>query len=151
MKILIIEDDEDMIHILKSILELEGYEIAYARDGEDGLSKAKEYNPDLIILDVILPKIDGNEVCRRIKKDVELSKIPIIMLTAKGAIRDELEGIMNGADDYITKPFNPLDLLETIKYLLTSEDLGDVEERRRKKINRLQTRLLFENEYKRNL
>lgn len=146
MKILIIEDDDDMIHILKSILELEGYEIAYSRDGEDGMKKIKEYNPNLLILDLILPKIDGNEVCRRIKKDPELSKIPVIMLTAKGATRDELEGIMDGADDYITKPFNPLDLIETIKYLLTKENFVNIEERKRKKINRLQTRLLFENE-----
>ncbi|MEW6103414.1 MAG: response regulator [bacterium] len=146
-KILIIEDDEDMIHILKSILELEGYEIIYAGDGESGLLKAEEYKPTLIILDLILPKIDGNEVCRRIKKDATLSKTPIIMLTAKTTTRDELEGIMDGADDYITKPFNPLDLIETIKYLLTgTKDITDSEERRRKKINRLQTRLLFENE-----
>lgn len=146
MKILIIEDDEDMIHILKSILELEGYEIAWAGDGEEGLRKIKEYNPDLLILDLILPKIDGNEVCRRIKKDAQLSKIPVIMLTAKGTTKDELEGIIDGAEDYIAKPFNPLDLIETIKYLLTKEDRASIEERRRKKINRLQTRLLFENE-----
>jgi len=146
MKILIIEDDEDMIHILKSILELEGYEVAYSYDGEDGLKKVAEYTPNLIILDLILPKIDGNEVCRRIKKDPKLSKIPIIMLTAKGSTRDELEGIMDGADDYVTKPFNPLDLIETIKYLLSKEDIINLEERKRKKINRLQTRLLFENE-----
>ncbi|MEW6482634.1 MAG: response regulator [bacterium] len=146
-KILIIEDDEDMIHILKSILELEGYEIIYASDGEEGLLKAEEHNPSLIILDLILPKIDGNEVCRRIKKDAVLSKTPVIMLTAKTTTRDELEGIMDGADDYITKPFNPLDLIETIKYLLTeTKEIVSGEERRRKKINRLQTRLLFENE-----
>ncbi|MEW6679963.1 MAG: response regulator [bacterium] len=146
-KILIIEDDEDMIHILKSILELEGYEIIYASDGEEGLLKAEEHNPTLIILDLILPKIDGNEVCRRIKKDAVLSKTPVIMLTAKTTTRDELEGIMDGADDYITKPFNPLDLIETIKYLLTeTKEIVSQEERRRKKINRLQTRLLFENE-----
>lgn len=146
MKILIIEDDEDMIHILKSILELEGYEIAYASDGEEGIRKINEYKPNLVILDLILPKIDGNEVCRRVKKDAELSKIPIVMLTAKGAMRDELEGVMDGADDYITKPFNPLDLIETIRYLLSEESVGNIEERRRKKIARLQTRLLFESE-----
>ncbi len=146
MKILIVEDDEDMIHILRSILELEGYEIAYAGDGEEGLKAIGEYKPNLVILDLILPKIDGNEICRRVKKDPELSKIPIIMLTAKGTTRDELEGVMDGADDYITKPFNPLDLIETIKYLLSREDIINLEERKRKKINRLQTRLLFENE-----
>lgn len=146
MKILIVEDDEDMIHILRSILELEGYEIAYAGDGEEGLKAIGEYKPNLVILDLILPKIDGNEICRRVKKDPELSKIPIIMLTAKGTTRDELEGVMDGADDYITKPFNPLDLIETIKYLLSREDIINLKERKRKKINRLQTRLLFENE-----
>ncbi|HAW50568.1 TPA: hypothetical protein DCX16_06440 [bacterium] len=145
-KILIIEDDEDMIHILKSILELEGYEISYAEDGEKGLLMVEEIIPDLIILDLILPKVDGNEVCRRIRKNTEFSGIPIIMLTAKGTTRDELEGIVDGADDYITKPFNPLDLIETIKYLLTTKEAIDMEERKRKKINRLQTRLLFENE-----
>jgi DNA-binding response OmpR family regulator len=145
-KILIIEDDKDMVHILKSILELEGYKTVAASDGKEGINAVKREMPDVIVLDLILPKMDGNEVCRRIKRDPELCKIPVIILTAKGTTRDELEGIMDGADDYITKPFNPLDLIETIKHTLEKEDTAVIEERRRKKINRLQTRLLFEDE-----
>jgi len=144
-KILIIEDDKDIVYILKSILELEGYQISFALDGKEGLLMAKKEVPDIIILDLILPDIDGYDICKEIKADPVFGKTHIVMITAKTATRDELTGMIDGADDYIAKPFNPLDVVETIKYVLARDD-REGEEEKKKKIDRLQTRLLFEEE-----
>jgi two-component system alkaline phosphatase synthesis response regulator PhoP len=144
-KILIIEDDKDIVYILKSILELEGYHISFALDGKEGLEMAKTEIPDIIILDLILPDIDGYEICKEIRRDASFEKTHIVMLTAKSGTMDELAGMIDGADDYIAKPFNPLDVVETIKYVLTRDD-KEGEEEKKKKIDRLQTRLLFEEE-----
>ena len=144
-KILIIEDDKDIVYILKSILELEGYQISFALSGKEGLSLAKKEVPDIIILDLMLPDIDGYDICKEIRADTTFKKTHIVMLTAKSGTRDELTGIIDGADDYIAKPFNPLDVVETIKYVLSRDD-REGEEEKKKKIDRLQTRLLFEEE-----
>lgn len=144
-KILIIEDDKDIVYILKSILELEGYQIFFALCGKEGLEMAKSQRPDIVILDLILPDIDGYEICKEIRGDPTFSKTHIVMITAKTGTKDELTGMIDGADDYIAKPFNPLDVVETIKYVLSRDD-KEGEEEKRKKINRLQTRLLFEEE-----
>lgn len=144
-KILIIEDDKDIVYILKSILELEGYEISFALSGKEGLQMAREKLPDIIILDLILPDIDGYEICKEIRGDSCFEKTHIVMLTAKTGTKDELTGMIDGADDYIAKPFNPLDVVETIKYVLSRDD-KEGEEEKKKKIDRLQTRLLFEEE-----
>jgi DNA-binding response OmpR family regulator len=144
-KILIIEDDKDIVYILKSILELEGYQISFALSGKEGLEMAKTEIPDIIILDLILPDIDGYEICKEIRRDADFEKTHIVMLTAKSGTKDELTGMIDGADDYIAKPFNPLDVVETIKYVLTRDD-KEGDEEKRKKIDRLQTRLLFEEE-----
>ncbi len=144
-KILIIEDDKDIVYILRSILELEGYQISFALAGKEGLEMAKNQIPDIIILDLILPDMDGYEICKEIKNDPAFEKTHIVMITAKTGTKDELTGMIDGADDYIAKPFNPLDVVETIKYVLSRDD-KEGEEEKRKKINRLQTRLLFEEE-----
>jgi len=144
-KILIIEDDKDIVYILKSILELEGYQISFALDGKEGLLMAKREIPAIIILDLILPDMDGYEICKEIKKDLAFEKTHIVMITAKSGTRDELTGMIDGADDYIAKPFNPLDVVETIKYVLMRDD-KEGEEEKKKKIDCLQTRLLFEEE-----
>ncbi len=112
-KILVVEDEEDLVKGLKLNLGDEGYELDWAPDGIEGLRKALEATPDLILLDIMLPGMDGLEVCRQLRaKDVD---VPIIMLTAKGEEIDKVVGLEIGADDYITKPFSIRELLARIK------------------------------------
>lgn len=121
-KILIIEDEEDIVKGLKINLEDEGYEVEWALDGESGLRKALEETPDLIILDILLPEMDGLEVCRELrKKDLD---IPILMLTAKSEEIDRVVGLEIGADDYITKPFSIRELLARVKAHLRRVNKG---------------------------
>lgn len=115
-KILIIEDEEDLIKGLKFNLSDEGYEVDWAVNGVQGLHKALEEKPDLIILDVMMPEMDGFEVCRKLRhKNIS---VPIIMLTAKGEEIDKVVGLEIGADDYVTKPFSVRELLARIKVQL---------------------------------
>jgi DNA-binding response OmpR family regulator len=114
-KILIIEDEKDMVMGLKFNLEARDYDIIVAYDGEEGYNKALEEQPDLVILDLMLPKLNGYEVCKRLKK--EIPELPIIMLTAKSQEAEIVTGLELGADDYITKPFSILELLARIKAL----------------------------------
>lgn len=118
-KILIIEDEEDLVKGLKLNLAGEGYDVAWAYDGQEGIRKALEERPDLIILDIMLPKMDGLEVCREIRQ--KNMNIPIIMLTAKGEEVDKVVGLEVGADDYITKPFSIRELLSRVKAHLRRE------------------------------
>ena len=117
-KILIVDDDPDILDILKLTLEGEGYEVIEAMDGEEALKKAYHRAPNLIILDYKMPKVDGYEVCRILKKDILLRHLPIIMLTAKGELMDKVKGIDAGADDYVVKPFEPQELLARVKMVL---------------------------------
>ena len=112
-KILIVEDEKDMVTGLKFNLEARDYVVIAAYDGEAGCKKAVEEKPDLVILDLMLPKLNGYEVCKRLKKEVP--DIPIIMLTAKSQEAEIVTGLELGADDYITKPFSVLELLARIK------------------------------------
>ena len=114
-KVLLVDDEKTLVKALKFNLEKEGFEVVEAFDGEEALKKAFEINPDIIILDLMLPGLDGFEVCREIRKKEE---IPIIMLTAKGEDIDKVLGLELGADDYMTKPFNPRELLARIKAIL---------------------------------
>src|SRR5436305_8571122 len=116
-KILIIEDEEGIIHLLNLYLKDAGYEVIIARDGADGLALHAREHPDLIILDIMLPAIDGFEVCRRIRA---WSKTPILMLTARGSEDDRIEGLELGADDYLVKPFSPRELVSRGRALLRS-------------------------------
>ena len=113
--VLIVEDEKNIVDILRFNLQRAGYDTLEAYDGEDGLSKATEAHPDLILLDVMLPKLRGTEVCQRIR---EHSNVPIIMLTAKGEDMDKILGLEYGADDYMTKPFNILEVKARIKTIL---------------------------------
>jgi DNA-binding response OmpR family regulator len=112
-KILIIEDERELISGLRLNLEFEGYEVISAEDGETGLERALKDAPDLVLLDIMLPKKDGLDVCREIRR--QNLTIPIIMLTAKGEEVDKVVGLEIGADDYITKPFSLKELLARIK------------------------------------
>jgi DNA-binding response OmpR family regulator len=115
-KILIIEDEENMVEGLRFNLEARDYLVIAAPDGETGLNKAAEEQPDLIILDLMLPGLNGYEVCKRVKETIP--EIPIVMLTAKSQESDIVTGLDLGADDYITKPFSVLELLARINALL---------------------------------
>lgn len=116
--ILVIDDEEDLIELVRYNLNKEGFEVAGASDGESGLVQAKRNKPDVIIIDLMLPGIDGLEVCRALRAGSETSHIPLIMLTAKGSESDRVVGLELGADDYITKPFSPRELTARIKALL---------------------------------
>jgi DNA-binding response OmpR family regulator len=117
-KILVVEDDKHISQLLKYNLEKAGYECATTITGEDAVEELNRSPFDLIILDIMLPKMDGFEVCRRIKRDESLKYIPIIMLTARGEEVDRVVGLELGADDYIVKPFSPRELILRIKAVL---------------------------------
>ncbi len=120
-KILLVDDEEDLVAMVKMRLEASGYEVVTAYDGQEALDKARDINPDLIILDIMLPKMDGYKVCRMLKFDEKYKKIPIIMFTARVQESDRLTGQQVGADAYITKPFEPAALLDKIQELLAKE------------------------------
>jgi len=115
-KILIVDDDIDTIELLNKRLRAEGYYTSEAYDGEQALQQVEEYQPDLILLDIMMPKIDGYEVCRRLKGSEDTKLIPIIMLTAKGKIPDKVKGLGIGADDYIAKPFDYRELSQRVRH-----------------------------------
>lgn len=115
-KILIVEDEESILMALEDNLSLEGYEVESARDGEQGFSMSKEGKFDLIILDIMLPRMDGFDVCRQLRQSGTMT--PILMLTAKSQEVDKVVGLELGADDYVTKPFSSRELLARVKALL---------------------------------
>ena len=117
-RILVVDDEIYIVHILDFSLGMEGYEVLTALDGEQALEKARAEKPDLIVLDIMMPKLDGYEVCKAIKSDPETRQIPVILLSAKGRNVDQKLGFDVGADDYITKPFSPRKLVERINQLL---------------------------------
>lgn len=117
-KILVVDDELYIVELLKYNLETNGYKVIHALNGKDGLTQAYEKKPALILLDVMLPEMDGFDVCKQIKKNKETENIPIIMLTAKGEEFDKILGLELGADDYITKPFSVRELLARVKVVL---------------------------------
>lgn len=114
-KILVIEDEDGIIHLINLYLRDAGYQVVVAKDGADGLALHAREHPDLIILDIMLPTIDGFEVCRRIRA---WSETPILMLTARGDEDDRLQGFEMGADDYLVKPFSPRELVSRVRAIL---------------------------------
>jgi two-component system alkaline phosphatase synthesis response regulator PhoP len=117
-RILVIDDEKDIIELVRYNLEKEGFSVKGAQDGESGLSTAAKDLPDLIVVDLMLPGVDGLDVCRSLRLDKRTSHIPIIMLTAKSAESDRVLGLELGADDYVTKPFSPRELVARIKAVL---------------------------------
>jgi two-component system alkaline phosphatase synthesis response regulator PhoP len=121
-KILIVEDDPSVLRATSYIMEKEGYEVLTAQNGLEGLKKARESNPDLLILDVMLPGIDGFEICYSLRGEPETADLPILMLSAKGQEVDKATGLKMGANDYLTKPVDRVVLLEKVASLLAARD-----------------------------
>jgi len=116
--LLVIEDDPDIVELLRYNLEREGFRVLVATDGEHGLADAARNRPDLVLLDLMLPGLDGLEVCRRLRVQDVTRSIPVLILTAKGEETDVVIGLEMGADDYLTKPFSPRELLARVRALL---------------------------------
>ncbi len=116
--LLIVEDEETLVTLLRYNLEGEGYRVAVATNGEEALVLAKEETPDLILLDWMLPLLSGIEVCRQLRRNPATRHVPVLMLTAKGEEEDKIRGLDTGADDYVTKPFSPSELIARIRALL---------------------------------
>jgi two-component system alkaline phosphatase synthesis response regulator PhoP len=117
-KILVVEDEKDIVKMLDYNLKKEGFRAISAHDGEDALDLVNREHPDLIILDLMLPGMDGLEVCKTLKKNTKTTSTPIIMLTAKSQESDKIVGLELGADDYVTKPFSPRELIARVKAVL---------------------------------
>jgi two-component system alkaline phosphatase synthesis response regulator PhoP len=117
-KVLVVDDEEYIQHILNFSFGAEGYDVVTASDGEEGLSKARNEKPDVIVMDIMMPKMDGYEACKKIKADPSTKNIPVILLTAKGRDADRKLGSEAGADDYVVKPFSPGRLIERVEGII---------------------------------
>ena len=124
-RVLVVDDERTVTEVVERYLRREGYDVAVAGDGEEALRLAREWEPDLVVLDLMLPLVDGLEVCRRLRKDTQL---PIIMLTARGEETDRVVGLEMGADDYVVKPFSPRELVARVKSVLRRAVSGPVQE-----------------------
>jgi two-component system response regulator MprA len=122
LKVLVIDDEESIIDFIKLGLHYEGFQVESSSDGEQGIIAAQRIDPDVIILDVMMPGVDGLEVCRRLRANPTTSDIPILMLTAKDEVSDRILGLQTGADDYLTKPFDFYELLERIRAILRRQN-----------------------------
>ena len=131
-RILTIEDEPDILTVLEYNLSREGFSVLTAADGEEGVRLAKRERPDLVVLDLFLPRLDGIEVCRQLKLDASTRDIPIIMLTAKGEESDVVLGLGMGADDYMTKPFSPKELMARIRAVLRRGKSSDTDGERQR-------------------
>jgi DNA-binding response OmpR family regulator len=126
-KILIIEDERDILEVMTYNVQREGYSVLTSRDGAKGLELARKESPDMVLLDLMLPSLDGLEVCRRLKEDLPTRNIPIIMVTAKGEESDVVIGLGMGADDYVVKPFSPRELVARVKAVFRRGRVSDAE------------------------
>jgi adenylate cyclase len=124
-RILAVDDTPENLEILRMRLEANGYEVATAADGVEGVRKARELQPDLILLDIMMPKLDGIGAVRLLKQDETLRSIPVILVTAKADTRDVVEGLDAGGDDYLTKPFEHRALLARVRSMLRQKALHD--------------------------
>ncbi len=122
MDVLIADDEPFILQSLAFVLRKEGFDVETATDGQDALKKAQELNPKIIFLDVMMPKVSGFSVCRLIKSDRTLRSIHVIILTAKGQEQDRETGLKEGADDYVTKPFSPRELVEKVRKVMKRTD-----------------------------
>lgn len=120
--ILVVDDEQDLLDLIEYNLKKEGFAVIKAENGLEGIKAAKEHKPDLILLDIMMPKMDGLEVCNQIRQDQEIRKTPIIFLTARGDEKTEVEGLNMGGDDYVTKPISTTKLMSRIKAVLRRFD-----------------------------
>src|SRR5271166_1914399 len=127
-RILVVDDEEDLLELVNYNLSKEGFRVRPVTSGEEALAEARKTLPDLIVLDLLLPAVDGLEVCRRLKSDPRTRHIPVIMLTAKSEESDMVAGLELGADDYVTKPFSPRVLLARVKAILRRKAKGNSDE-----------------------
>ena len=128
-RILIIEDDRDIIELVRYNLVNEGFQVTAASDGTAGLASLKKSPPDILLLDLMLPRLSGLEICKEIRRDSALNRLPILMLTARGEEADRVVGLEMGADDYVTKPFSPRELAARVRALLRRTDPADDSQR----------------------
>ena len=136
-RVLVVDDDAPIRLLCRVNLEAEGMEVLEASDGEDGLELARSSRPDVVLLDVMLPKLDGWRVAEALLEDPETGEIPIVFLTARAELRDQARGLEIGGIDYITKPFNPVELADLIRKLLDGVERGEHGARRKEKLARL--------------
>ncbi len=120
--VLVVDDEKNIVQLAKMYLTSEGYSVDSAADGSEALDKVKAHRPDIVVLDLMMPKLDGWEVCRRLRQEGD---IPVIILTARGDDVDKILGLELGADDYVTKPFNPRELVARVKAVLRRYDPGE--------------------------
>lgn len=124
-KILVCDDERHIVRLIQVNLERQGYNVVTAYDGKEGLEKVKAEKPDLIVLDVMMPYMDGFEVLKNLRRESDTEAIPVIMLTAKAQDKDVFEGYHYGADMYLTKPFNPMELVTFVKRILDGAKTPD--------------------------
>lgn len=124
LKILVCDDERHIVRLIQVNLERHGYQVVTAYDGKEGLEKARAEKPDLMVLDVMMPYMDGFEVLKTLKRDPATENLPVIMLTAKAQDKDVFEGYHYGADMYLTKPFNPMELIAFVKRIAQGGDEG---------------------------
>ncbi len=127
-RVLIVEDEPALVTLLRYNLEREGFDVAEATDGEEAMVSVAEQRPDLIVLDWMLPHLSGLEVCRQLRRAPETRATPIIMLTAKGEEQDRVRGLESGADDYVTKPFSPAEVVARVRAVLRRTKPATVDE-----------------------
>lgn len=136
-RVLVIDDEDDIRELCRVNLEFEGFQVFDAANGAKGLEAAARHQPDVIFLDLMMPEIDGWEVLRRLKEDDELAHIPVVVLTARTGEDDQMRGWQEGILEYVSKPFNPLSLVEWAKRAMQPRDPGDEEERRQRILDQL--------------
>jgi len=124
-RILIVDDTRDIVDLLRKRLRADGYDTAEAFDGDEALALVEEYRPDLVILDIMMPKMDGIEVCRRLRQEGHHRHLPVLMLTARSQVTDKVRGLDTGADDYITKPFDYKELAARVRSLLAKKEASE--------------------------
>ena len=135
--VLVVDDEEDILLLCRVNLEFEGYHVATASSGVEGLGLAQELHPSLVLLDVMMPTMDGWHVLEALKADTTTNDIPVVMLTARVQGEDQMRGWSGGAADYIMKPFSPVALLETIRNVLHPADPDEAERRRERSLEKL--------------
>jgi two-component system alkaline phosphatase synthesis response regulator PhoP len=127
-KVLVVDDEPHIVRLVEVNLQRAGYDVVKAMDGVEALEQVKKEIPDMIVLDVMMPRMDGFTVLKHLKADPETQEIPVIMLTAKAQDADIFQGWQSGVDSYLTKPFNPMELLTFVKRIFESQDYDDTDD-----------------------